>query len=182
VADDGGSGSDEKETRSQRINRELIELLNELRVALPGVQFLFAFLLVLPFQQRGSKTTGFQRDVYLATLVAAAIATALLIAPAAQHRILFRARDKENLLRRSNVSALAGLVVLSFAIGSAILLVVDVLFDRTRAWVTAASVEVVLITWWLAVPFWQRSRVQFDEVPSPGRRPDPAGPEQDTGN
>jgi hypothetical protein len=172
----------ENESRSQRINRELIELLNELRVALPGVQFLFAFLLVLPFQQRGSQTTPFQRDVYLATLVAAAIATVLLIAPAAQHRILFRARDKENLLRRSNISALAGLVVLAFAIASAILLVVDVLFDRTRAWITAASVEAVLITWWLAVPFWQRSRVEFDELPPPERRPTPAGPGQETGH
>jgi Family of unknown function (DUF6328) len=161
----GGPSGGEGESRSQRINRELIELLNELRVALPGVQFLFAFLLVLPFQQRGSQTTSFQRDVYLATLVAAAIATALLIAPAAQHRILFRARDKENLLRRSNISALAGLMVLSFAIPSAILLVVDVLFDRTRAWVTAAAVAGVLAIWWFGVPFWQRSRVSFDELP-----------------
>jgi hypothetical protein len=178
MSDDGT----EDESRSQRINRELIELLNELRVALPGVQFLFAFLLVLPFQQRGSQTTAFQKDVYLATLVAAAIATVLLIAPAAQHRILFRAQDKENLLRRSNLSALAGLAVLAFAIGSAILLVVDVLFDRTRAWVTAASVEAVLVTWWLAVPFWQRSRVEIDRLPPPGRRPTPAGPGQGTSN
>ena len=161
----GGEG----ESRSQRINRELIELLNELRVALPGVQFLFAFLLVLPFQQRGSQTTDFQRDVYLATLIAAAIATVLLIAPAAQHRILFRAKDKENLLRRSNVSALAGLVVLAFAISSALLLVIDVLFDRTRAWVTAAAVAGVLVTWWFAVPFVQRGRVALDPLPPPGR-------------
>ena len=162
------------ESRSQRINRELIELLNELRVALPGVQFLFAFLLVVPFQQRVQQTTEFQRDVYFATLLAAAVATVLLIAPAAQHRILFRARDKENLLRRSNISALAGLVVLAFAISSAILLVVDVLFDRTRAWVAAAAVAGVLVSWWLAVPFVQRSRVSLDDLPR-AERPSASG-------
>jgi hypothetical protein len=163
MSDDGAG-----ESRSQRINRELIELLNELRVALPGVQFLFAFLLVVPFQQRVQQTTEFQRDVYFATLLAAAVATVLLIAPAAQHRILFRAQDKENLLRRSNVSALAGLIVLAFAISSAILLVVDVLFDRTRAWVAAAAVAGVLVSWWFAVPFVQRSRMLLDKLPAAG--------------
>src|SRR4051795_12384297 len=83
------------ETRAERVDRELIELLNELRVALPGVQFLFAFLLIVPFQQTISRTTGFQRDVYFVALLAAVVATGLLIAPAAQHRILFRQRDKE---------------------------------------------------------------------------------------
>jgi uncharacterized membrane protein YqjE len=109
------SGDEAGENRAQRINRELIELQGELRVALPGVQF--------------------------------------------------RARDKENLLRRSNVSALAGLVLLAFAIASAILLVVDVLFDRTRAWAATAAVGGVLVTWWLAVPFVQRSRVSLDQPP-----------------
>src|SRR5215218_8175466 len=97
-----------EETRSQRINRELMELLNELRVALPGVQILFAFLLVVPFQQRVEQTTDFQRSLYLVTLVAAAVATGLFIAPAAQHRVLFRQHDKEGLLHRSSRSAYAG--------------------------------------------------------------------------
>src|SRR3712207_6654331 len=86
----GDPHGEEGETRKERIDRELMELLNELRVALPGVQFLFAFLLVVPFQQRGAELTDFQRDVYFVTLVAAAVATGLLIAPAAQHRVLFR--------------------------------------------------------------------------------------------
>src|SRR3954467_9551276 len=90
------------ESRSERINRELIELLNELRVALPGVQFLFAFLLVVPFQQRGAQTTDFQKDACFVPLGAPAVATALLIAPAAQHRVLFRQHDKERLLKRSS--------------------------------------------------------------------------------
>ncbi len=96
--------ADTGETRQERINRELIELLNELRVALPGVQFLFAFLLIVPFSQTVDRTTDFQRDVHYVALLAAAVATALLIAPAAQHRVLFRQHDKEALLRRSSCS------------------------------------------------------------------------------
>ena len=150
------------ESRKERIDRELLELLNELRVALPGVQFLFAFLLVVPFQQRGAELTEFQRDVYFVTLLAAAVATGLLIAPAAQHRVLFRQHDKENLLRRSHRSAFAGLVVLAIAICSAVLLVTDVVFDLTQAWVTAGVVAALLAWWWIAVPYWQRARKEQD--------------------
>ena len=151
------------ESRHERINRELIELLNELRVALPGVQFLFAFLLVVPFQQRASQTTDFQRHVYFVTLVAAVVATGLLIAPAAQHRVLFRQHDKEALLRRSSRSAFAGTVVLAIAIASAVLLVVDVLFSATQAWITAIAVVVLLGWWWVVTPMWQRARGRTDE-------------------
>jgi hypothetical protein len=159
VAADADHSRSERETRSQRINRELIELLNELRVALPGVQFLFAFLLVVPFQQRGGQMTDFQKDVYFVTLVAAAVATALLIAPAAQHRVLFRQHDKERLLKRSSRSAYAGLLVLLVAIASAVLLVVDVLFEnRTRAWWTAGLIALLLAYLWIVVPFVQRFR------------------------
>lgn len=147
----------EVETRKERIDRELMELLNELRVALPGVQFLFAFLLIVPFQQQGADLTAFQRDVYFVTLMAAAVATGLLIAPAAQHRVLFRQQDKESLLQRSNRSAFLGLTVLALAIVSAVLLVVDVVFDRTLAWLTAAGVAAFLLWWWIALPVWQRA-------------------------
>ena len=114
-------GDSSEESRKERIDRELMELLNELRVALPGVQFLFAFLLVVPFQQQGVQLSDFQRDVYFAALLAAAVATGLLIAPAAQHRVLFRQHDKEALLRRSNRSAFLGLTVLALAIVGAVL-------------------------------------------------------------
>src|SRR5690349_6784676 len=164
MAADVQHSGQQRETRSERINRELIELLNELRVALPGVQFLFAFLLVVPFQQRGGQTTDFQKDVYFVTLVAAAVATALLIAPAAQHRVLFRQHDKERLLKRSSYMAYAGLVVLAVAIASAVLLVVDVLFDRTRAWWTAGFIEVLLVYLWIVVPFVQRSRGEIESL------------------
>src|SRR3712207_278313 len=129
-ADSTGAG----ETRKERIDRELLELLNELRVALPGVQFLFAFLLIVPFQETVDRISDFQRDVHYVSLVSAALATLLLIAPAAQHRVLFRQQEKETLLRRSNRSAFWGLLALSLAMSSSILLVVDVLFSRTQAW------------------------------------------------
>ena len=154
------------ETRKERVDRELLELLNELRVALPGVQFLFAFLLVVPFQQRGAELNEFQRDVYFVTLLAAAIATGLLIAPAAQHRVLFRQQDKEALLKRSNHSALAGLVVLALAIVSAVLLVTDVVFDLTQAWVTAGVIAALLTWWWILVPFWKRAHTRSSDVPA----------------
>jgi Family of unknown function (DUF6328) len=163
--EDQGESPRRDETRAERVDRELIELLNELRVALPGVQFLFAFLLILPFQQTISRTTDFQRDVYFVALVAAVVATALLIAPAAQHRILFRMRDKENLLRRSSQSALWGLVFLAIAIAAALLLVVDVLFGLAQAWI-AMTVFVLLVGyWWFAVPFWKRARNRQDVLP-----------------
>ena len=155
-------GGEPGESKQERINRELMELLNELRVALPGVQFLFAFLLVVPFQQRVQQTTDFQKDVYFVTLVAAVVATGLLIAPAAQHRILFRKHDKEALLRRSSRSAVAGTAVLAIAIVCAVLLVVDMLFSATQAWVTAGLVAVLLAWWWFATPLVQRARAGRD--------------------
>ena len=155
---DDGRDDGRDETRAERIDRELIELLNELRVALPGVQFLFAFLLVVPFQQGADEMTAFQRDVYFVTLVAAVVATALLIAPAAQHRALFRQHDKEDLLRRSNRNAFLGLVVLAIALVAAVLLVTDVLFSLTQA-VLAAAVVAVLVGWlWIGSPVTQRAR------------------------
>ena len=152
------------ETRKQRVDRELMELLNELRVALPGVQILFAFLLIVPFQQTADEITDFQREVYFLTLLAVSVATGLLIAPAAQHRVLFRQRDKEGLLRRSSRSAYAGLLVLAVAIVAAVLLVTDVLFSRTQAWVAAAAVAALLVWLWIAVPFWQRAHNEQDRL------------------
>jgi hypothetical protein len=157
-----------RETHKERIDRELLELLNELRVALPGVQILFAFLLIVPFQQTVRQATDFQRDVYFVTLLAVCVATGLLIAPAAQHRVLFRQHDKETLLHRSSRMAYAGLLVLAVAITTAVLLVTDVLFSRTQAWISAAGVGAVLAWWWIAVPFWQRSHNRMDDPQDDG--------------
>jgi len=150
------------ESRAQRINRELMELLNELRVGLPGVQFLFAFLLVVPFQQGGSKTTPFQHAVYYVALVSAAITCVLLIAPAAQHRVLFRQHDKDVLLKRSSRSAFAGLMVLIVAISSALLFVLDFYIGRRLAWATSGAIFAGLVWWWAIVPFWHRAHNEQD--------------------
>ena len=117
----------------------------------------------MPFQQQGTPFTDFQRDVYFVTLLAAAVATGLLIAPAAQHRVLFRQHDKEALLRRSNRSAFLGLTVLALAIVGAVLLVTDAVFDLTLAWITAVAIAVFLVWWWIAVPLWKRAHNRQDE-------------------
>ncbi len=97
------------ETREQRAGRNLGELLSELRVALPGVQVLFAFLLVVPFNQGVTRMTDFERKLYFATLLCTALASMLLIAPSVHHRILFRQRDKEHLVLSANRLTIAGL-------------------------------------------------------------------------
>ena len=144
--------TDSEESRQERANRELIEMLNELRVALPGVQVLFAFLLTVPFSVGFADATDFQRRTYFVSLAASALASGLLIAPAAQHRVLFRQQDKENLLRRSNRYATAGVGVLAVAIISAVLLVLDFIFGRTTALVTGGVLALSLGWWWMVLP------------------------------
>lgn len=152
------SPSGSTESPKERVDRELLELLNELRVAIPGVQVLFAFLLTVPFAQRFGEATDFQRDAYFVALLSAAVASVLLIAPAAQHRVLFRSRDKERLLRRSNRYASAGMGVLAVAISSAVLLVVDFIFGRGRGLAAAGVLLLLLAWWWLAEPWMHRLR------------------------
>src|SRR5881397_3111932 len=103
------------EGEKQRVDRELIELLNELRVAMPGVQVLFAFLLIVPFSNGFPKMTPVQRDVYFVAFLCTAVATLLLIAPSIHHRLRFRDRDKEALLQRANRLSIAGLGFLAVA-------------------------------------------------------------------
>ncbi len=95
-------GAEPGESPKQRHDRELIELLNELRVALPGVQVLFAFLLAVPFAQGWKKATDFQKDVFFVAFLATAIASALLIAPSSYHRLRWRVEDKGRIVRISN--------------------------------------------------------------------------------
>ncbi len=140
------------ESEKQRVDRELIELLNELRVALPGVQVLFAFLLAVPFQQRFKQATVFERDVYFATLSCALIASALLIAPSAYHRLNFRARDKWALVEASNRLAIAGLGVLALAMVGVMVLISEVLFGGTAATIAGLLSAAVFAVLWLALP------------------------------
>src|SRR3954463_14783839 len=97
------------ETEEERLDRNLNELLNELRVALPGVQVLFAFLLGVPFTQRFKELASYQEDIFYGTLLCAAAATAFLIAPSAHHRIEFRAKDKRHVVFLANRFAIVGL-------------------------------------------------------------------------
>jgi hypothetical protein len=150
--------SDNGEDRSERLDRELIELLNELRVALPGVQVLFGFLLAVPFSQGWQRVTDTERLVFFLTFLSTAIATVLLIAPSAQHRILWRARDKEALLRRANALALAGTVFLALSITGAVWVVTDVIYARAPASAVTAAIAGLFAWVWFAAPLIRRAR------------------------
>jgi Na+/melibiose symporter-like transporter len=137
-----------EESHEERINRELIELLNELRVALPGVQIMFAFLLAVPFTQRFANVTELQKDVFMAALLCTLAGTVFLIAPSAFHRIRFRDRDKEALLKSSNVFAIAGLVFLALGMTAVVFLVTDLLFKGLfTALVTAVTAALFAVVW-----------------------------------
>jgi hypothetical protein len=140
-----------EESESERLNRELDQLLGELRVAMPGVQVLFAFLLTVPFQQRFAQATDFQRDVYFVTLLASAGASALFVAPTAYHRLMFRERDKPRLVSISTKLALAGLGCLALAMNAAVLLVTDVIFSRTTAVVTVIATSTLFVALWFVL-------------------------------
>jgi Family of unknown function (DUF6328) len=149
--------ADNGEDKSEKLDRELIELLNELRVALPGVQVLFGFLLVVPFSQGWSRVTETERRVFFATFIATAIATVLLIAPSAQHRILWRARDKEALLQRANALALAGTVFLAAAITGAVWVVTDVIYHQAPTALVTAGTAGVFAWFWFVWPLLRRT-------------------------
>ena len=147
-----------EESEKERLDRNLLELLNEVRVALPGVQVLFAFLLTVPFTARFETLTSGQETVYYITLISTAISTALLIAPSAHHRITFRRQDKHYLVFLANRLTIAGLGFLALAMSGVMLLITDVLYGMT-ATVIAGSVTVVgFTTLWYAMPIVRRLR------------------------
>jgi hypothetical protein len=153
---DGLNPSQREESEQERLNRELDTLLGELRVAMPGVQVLFAFLLAVPFQQRFAQVTEFQRDVYFATLLAAAAASALFVAPTAYHRLMFRHRDKPRLVAISSKLAVAGLAFLAVAMNGAVLLVTDVLFGTATVVVTVAVTSTLFVGLWFVLGLVRR--------------------------
>ena len=146
------------ESKQERLDRELIELLNELRVALPGVQVLFAFLLGVPFTQRFGQVSDLQKDVYFLTFLCAAVATALLIAPSTYHRMDWRRGDKEHLLIVSNRLVLSGTVFLALAISGSVFVVTDMLFNETGAAVVAAVTAALFGWFWYGLPLLRRGR------------------------
>ena len=148
----------DQEDQSERLDRELIELLNELRVALPGVQVLFGFLLTVPFAQGWQRVTDTERLVFFLTFLSTAVATVLLIAPSAQHRILWRARDKDSLLRRANALALAGTVFLALSVTGAVWVVTDVIYAQAPTALVTAGVAGLFAWVWFAAPLIRRAR------------------------
>lgn len=161
---DTRSEEDDGESRSERIDRELIELINEVRVALVGVQVLFAFLLAVPFAQGFETTTSFQRDLFFVVLCTTAISTALLVTPSAYHRLNFRARDKEQMLKTSNVVILAGLVFVALSIVGSVAFVADFIFSPAVTITCAAAGLSLFFGMWFVLPVMRRDpQVQPDE-------------------
>ena len=147
----GGDGAHGEEPE-ERVSRELIELLNELRVALPGVQVLFAFLLAVPFAQGFSTTTDFQRGLFFTVLSLTAVSSALLIAPSAWHRLRFRQRDKERILHVSNKMSIAGMGFLAAAMIGAVMLIADFIYSPTLTIISGAIAAVVFGMLWYVLP------------------------------
>jgi Kef-type K+ transport system membrane component KefB len=145
------------ESNKERLDRELGELLQELRVVLPGVQVLLAFLLTAPFQQRFAALPGSMRNAFFASIACATLATAFLIAPSAHHRLRWRAGEKERLVRVGNQMAIVGTVFLAAAIVLALYVVTDVLFTTDLAVMTGIAALIVFGALWYVVPMIGRS-------------------------
>ena len=146
------------ESEEERLDRNLLELLNELRVALPGVQVLFAFLLTVPFTQRFTTLTEVQTDVYYGILVATATSALLLIAPSAHHRINFRQQDKAYIVFLANKLTIVGLAFLAVAMSGVIWLITDVLYSSTATAVATATTAFLFAVVWYVVPVARRMR------------------------
>ncbi|HEY7874030.1 MAG TPA: DUF6328 family protein [Actinomycetota bacterium] len=138
--------------KNRDLNRELIELLNELRVALPGIQVLFAFLLIVPFSQGFPQVSDVDRAAYFIAFVCASTASAFLIAPSAYHRIRFREHDKKHMLTLANRLAIAGMVFLALAMSSVTFLITDVLFGSPWASIVTSLTAGLYAGVWFVLP------------------------------
>jgi hypothetical protein len=151
--------ANEKDADSDEVrDRQVMEVLQELRVAITGGQILFGFLLTVPFAQGWKQTTDLQQTLYLITLLSIATATGCFIAPTAAHRLRFHQRDRSFVVSYANRAAIAGLVFLVIAMLSAVLLVTDVVFSRTTAVVSTAALACVLLGLWFVVPLARYGR------------------------
>jgi hypothetical protein len=142
----------EQETPKERADRELIELLNELRVVLPGVTVLLAFLLAVPFAKGWAKVTDFQRDVFVVAFLATAVSVALLTAPSSYHRIRFRHGDKEHMVRVGNRLSIAGIGAFAVSLEAVVLLVLDYVLSLTAGIAAVAALFAVVLTLWYGLP------------------------------
>ena len=153
------------ETEEERLDRNLNEMLQELRVALPGVQVLFAFLLAVPFAQGWEKITGFQKGAYFGTLICTAISAVMLISPTAYHRLTFRYQQKRKLVFYSNRFSIIGLTFLALAMTGAIMLITDFLFGSTATILTTVATVLVFGVFWFALPLQRRLNLSSGQEP-----------------
>jgi hypothetical protein len=144
--------SGRNETEQERVDRNLQEMLGELRVALPGVQVLFAFLLVVPFNQRFGEVTSFQKAMYFVTLMFTTASAICLIAPSVHHRIEFRHQHKDQIVKTGNRIVIAGLALLAVAMTGAVLFITDVLYSPATTVVVAAVLALAFSLLWFALP------------------------------
>jgi hypothetical protein len=144
------------EAKAEELEREHEELFHELRSLIPGAEVLFAFLLTIAFSNRFAEVTALQERVYFATFLCAGIALVLLLAPAVYHRVRFRQRDKENLMRYANREALAASVFVVLSIGGTVFLITDLLYSAGWASVAAGAVAGLAAALWWVLPLWER--------------------------
>jgi hypothetical protein len=149
------TGRDESD--SERIDRNLQEMLGELRVALPGVQVLFAFLLVVPFNQRFADVTNLQQTIYFVTLLFTTASTVCLIAPTVHHRLEFRQQDKENIVTTGNQVVILGLLFLAVAMTGAVIFITDFLYKGGTVWAVAIGTAIAFAVLWYAIPLRRRA-------------------------
>jgi len=162
--------SERNETRLERCDRHLAELMQEVRVAQTGVQVLFAFLLTVPFTVRFDSLSAGERRLYFLTLALAGAAAMLLIAPSAQQRVLFRCGDKAHLVRLANRYAIAGLACVAFAMGGSLGLVAHVVFGGTFAALTTGLAGLGCAWCWYGQPLLRRRALHADAAPAYGHR------------
>jgi Family of unknown function (DUF6328) len=161
--------SGREETEEERLDRNLSELLQELRVALPGVQVLFAFLLAVPFQSGFGEISSFEQRLYFAILLCTAISAALLISPTAYHRLTFHLQQKRALVVLSNRLAIAGVAFLALAMTGTIMLITHVLFGDTATIVFGTAAFAMFAALWGALPLQRRLRLLAEENRRSGR-------------
>jgi hypothetical protein len=149
---------DTGETPEARLARNMSDLLQELRVAQAGVQILFAFLLSVSFTDRFAHATELQRVTVIVTVLLTTASTALLVAPAAWHRVYFHQGRRADIIRWANRCALAGLGLLAAAMSGAVLLVADVVIGGVTAIVMACGAGVVFLSTWFVLPITRRNR------------------------
>ncbi len=147
------------ETEEERADRNLSDLLQELRVALPGVQVLFAFLLTVPFSQRFDTLSDFDKRLYYGVLICVALATVLLVAPTAGHRILFRRQEKEFIVTIANRLSLVGLLLLAVSMCGAIALISDFLFGAATAVIATVVMAAAFVGFWFLGPIVRRQKL-----------------------